>query len=69
MILILKDGRRIAPIIIGLPEHVEPQNVIKGIDIDSKDRDLFGKNIIESFTFDDVAGVLGSHTFSPLNLT
>ena len=65
MILVLKDGRRMAPLRIGMPETEELTDVIKGYDLDSPDRDLFGQRVIEAFGFADIAGTLGSYAFTP----
>lgn len=67
MILITKLGHRVIPVRMGIPEHEGPTITITGVNIDSPDRDLFGKRLIEEFKISDFAGIVGSYAFPPVD--
>jgi hypothetical protein len=70
MILILNDGRRVAPALFGsiaeLAETPTPGAPIKGYLMDEVD--LFGAPSLITFDFRDVVGTEGSISVSLINL-
>lgn len=68
MILITKLGQRVLPVRMGVPEHDGPSVIVTGVNLDSDERDLFGKRIIEEFKITDFAGFEGSYAFSPVDI-
>lgn len=65
MILITKDGRKIRPVRMGIPESVTPTEIIKGVDITS-DSYKSGKIISEDFRISDIVQFEGSYAFPPI---
>lgn len=65
MIFLLKDGRRMAPVRIGSADSPDGSASVFGINIDSANKDLFGKPAVEEFSVADIHRVFGSYSFAP----
>jgi len=71
MILVLRDGRRIAPAVMGrIPgddETERRQSIdIKGYEI-SDNRDLFGHPLLVTVSLNEVVDIEGSYMFPPID--
>ena len=45
--------------------YTEERPLIFGIDMDSANKDLFGKPAVEEFSIEDVLRIYGSYSFAP----
>ena len=63
MILITKLGHRVQILRMGVPDSESPTTQVKGIDLDSTERDMFGKRILEEYKLSDFAAIEGSFAF------
>ena len=63
MIVRLKDGRYMAPVMFGSLEEGTMTRSILGVDLLSENRDLFGKPVTERFAVEDIDGFYGGSLF------
>lgn len=63
MIMITKLGHRVQVLRMGIPDSENPTSQVKGIDLDSDERDMFGKRILEEFKISDFVAIEGSFAF------
>lgn len=64
MLIKLKDGRYMAPVMMGSLEDGFMTRTILGMNVLSKNRDLFGGYVTERFSLDDIEGFYGGYLFS-----
>lgn len=63
MIMITKLGHRVQVLRMGVPDADGPTAQVKGIDLDSQERDMFGKRILEEYKLSDFVAIEGSFAF------
>lgn len=63
MIMITKLGHRVKILRFGQPEAETPTTKVLGLDLDSSDRDIFGKKVLEEFKLSDFEAIEGSYSF------
>lgn len=64
MLIKLKDGRYMAPVMMGSLEDGSLTKTLLGVDVLSKNKDLFGEYVTERFSLDDIEGFYGGYFFS-----
>jgi|GEM_PF-3408169 hypothetical protein len=67
VIAVLKDGRRVAPVVLGSIGSETPSTRMGGWCIDNRDQDLFGEPSLEFYELDQIAGFLGEYIFLDAN--
>ena len=64
MLIKLKDGRYMVPVVMGSMEEGVLTRTLLGIDVLSRNRDLFGRHVTDRFSLDDIEGFYGGYLFS-----
>lgn len=64
MIIKLKDGRYMAPVMMGSLEEGQMTQTFLGVDLLADNKDLFGRPATERFSVEDIEGFYGGYIFA-----
>lgn len=67
VIALLKDGRRVAPVVLGSIGSETPSTRMGGWCIDNRNQDLFGEPSLEFYELDQIVGFFGEYLFLDAN--